>query len=140
MKKYLTIAAIAGAIAVISASFIAQAAPETSTVTTIIEKSSETTATAPAIDAAAAPAVEAAASAAAEQAAKDNAECSALASAPKNDGTPVSDAEKADILAKCLSEKAPQDATPAVEGAVETETKTETSTEVKTETKTEAHH
>lgn len=136
MKKLLTIAAIAGAVALIGASFIAQAAPETATITTTIEKSSETTTTAPAIDATAVPAAEAAASAAAEQAAKDTAECNALASAPKNDGTPVSDAEKADILAKCLSEKAPKDVAPAVEGAVETETKTE----VKTETKTEAHH
>lgn len=92
MKKYLALAAVLGAIAVISASFIAQAAPETTAVTTTIEKTSETTtliAPAPAADVLA----------------QDTADCTALAAAPKNDGTAPSESEKADIVSKCLAEK-----------------------------------
>jgi 2-oxoisovalerate dehydrogenase E2 component (dihydrolipoyl transacylase) len=94
MKKYLSLAAVLGAIAFLSVSTMAQAqAPA-----------------APAAPAAAAPAAPATGGAmmaapAAGAYAKDRMECDALASAPSTEGAAPSDADKEASIKKCLAGK-----------------------------------
>jgi hypothetical protein len=93
MKKYLTLAAILGATAFLSVSYVAQAQ----------QPPGAAPAAAPA-PAAAAPDAGGAmqAAPAAVGYAKDRAECDALASAPTTEGAAPSDADKAASLKKCL--------------------------------------
>ena len=89
MKKYLSLAAVLGAIAFLGASYIAQA-----------EQPAAPVAAAPSVVSAAP-----AAPAAATTYAKDRAECDALASAPSTEGAAPSDAGKTAALIKCLTAK-----------------------------------
>jgi hypothetical protein len=97
MKKYLSLAAVLGAIAFLSVSYLAQAQQPAA-------GGAMAPAAAPAAPAApaAAPTAPAAAPDAASAYTKDRAECDALASAPTTEGAAPSDADKAAALKKCL--------------------------------------
>lgn len=102
MKKYLTIGAILGAIAFVSVSFLAQAEPETSAVTTAVEQAAQ----APAADTMVAPAP-------ADDPAK--AECEAQVPAKNADGADLTEEEKVAAVAKCMADKALGNVAPAPE-------------------------
>jgi len=104
MKKYLTLAAVLGALAFLSASYIAKAADAPSA-----EKVAPAAATPATPAAPAAAADKAVAPAAAGSYAKDRAECDALASAATTEGAAPSDADKAAALKKCLEGKGHSD-------------------------------
>ena len=95
MKKYLTLAAVVGAIAFLSVSYLAQAEPEAGAV-----PAPAVAAPAPA-DAAPAVAVPPPADAMSVYM-KDRAECDTLASAATTEGAAPTDEEKAAALKKCL--------------------------------------
>lgn len=100
MKNYLTVAAILGAIAFVSVSFLAQAEPETSTVTTAVEQAIEE----PASEAMVAPVADSAVMPVAEDPAKT--ECEASVASTKEDGTAMSAEERAAAVEKCVADKA----------------------------------
>ena len=100
MKKYLSLAAVLGAIAFLGASYIAQAQQPAAAPTAPAVESAM-----PAAPAAAGTAMQAAAPAAATTYAKDRIECDALASAPSTEGAAPSDADKAAAINKCLVSK-----------------------------------
>ncbi len=94
MKKYLTLAAVLGAIAFLSVSYLAQAQ----------QPAAGAAPAAPAVMAPAAPAADAGGAYA-----KDRAECDALASASSTEGAAPSATDKAASLKKCLSGKGHSD-------------------------------
>ncbi len=111
MKKYLTLAAVLGAIAFVSVSYLAQATePATSAVTTSVET---------AVDAAA-PAVDADATVTTTVETAVDADCTAKVAAEFEGKTPTDD-EKAAAVAKCEADHA----------AAHTEVKTEVMTDEK---------
>jgi len=102
MKKYLSLAAIMGAVAFLSVSYLAQAQTPAATAP------ATGAAMAPAAAAPAAPAAGSAMQAASPAAvtyAKDRAECDALASAPSTEGAAPSAADKELGIKKCLAAK-----------------------------------